>query len=91
LIVNAYAVLTLAVANQRFKTIAGQSDKVSERRGRFQTLNNKNYALRHVSDPMSAADIAFWLGLRVERRFSSVQRSSQPPRESYWRSYCLFL
>jgi hypothetical protein len=23
--------------------------------------------------------------------FSSVQGSSQPPRESYWRSYCLFL
>jgi len=23
--------------------------------------------------------------------FSSVQGSSRPPRESYWRSYCLFL
>src|SRR5260370_37715696 len=25
---------------------------------------------------------------RTESRFSSIQGSSRPPRESYWRSYC---
>lgn len=38
LIVDAYAVLALAVAMQRFKTVAGQRGKVCERRGRLQTV-----------------------------------------------------
>jgi hypothetical protein len=32
-----------------------------------------------------------WAFERLKEAFSSVQGSSQPPRKSYWRSYCLFL
>jgi hypothetical protein len=38
LIVNAYAVLALAVAYQRFKTVPRQCGKVSQRRSRLHTV-----------------------------------------------------
>ena len=38
LIIDTDAVLTLAISQQRFKTIAGQGRKVSQRRGRLQTV-----------------------------------------------------
>jgi hypothetical protein len=60
LIVNAYAVLTLAVANQSFKTIAGQSGKVSERRGRFQTVKlqaRRTLKSRECLDPFPKSEV----------------------------------
>jgi hypothetical protein len=38
LVINTDAVLSLAISSQRFETIAGQEDKVSEGRSRFQPV-----------------------------------------------------
>ena len=61
LIVNADAVLAFAIANQRFKTIAGQSDKVLKGRGRLQTVKLQArgaFKSRECLDPFSGGEVS---------------------------------
>ncbi|MGB9431392.1 MAG: hypothetical protein WBQ89_04050 [Candidatus Acidiferrum sp.] len=60
MIIDANAVLTLAVANQSFKTIAGQCSKVSERCGRLQTVKLQargTFESRECLDPFPKGEV----------------------------------
>jgi hypothetical protein len=61
LIVNANAVLALAVADQRFEAIAGQNGKVSERCGYLQTVKLQARGTlkpRECLDPFAGSEIS---------------------------------
>jgi len=74
LIVDAYAVLALAIAVQRFKTVAGQRGKVCERRGRFQTVQLHARGTFHSAEGLDALPARERSGPLVPKADDHLQR-----------------